>query len=153
MALLPDATELDRLESLIDATLGLALNEIDAVAAVERGEIDNPFWYVRIDGESKQHFSAEYTLGQRTLVVESYFMPEPEENREALFANLLTRNKSMHPLHFVVGGENAIYLRGQLDNRHVDGDMVDRMLAAVYDYTEQFFVPAMRMGFESRFNR
>ena len=153
MTALPDATELDRIEALIDATLQTALAEIDAVAAVERGEIDQPFWYVRIDGDSKQHFSAEYTLGQRTLVVESYFMPEPEENREALFEHLLTRNKTMHPLHFVIGGENAIYLRGQVDNRHVDADMVDRLLAAVYDYTEQFFVPAMRLGFQSRFNR
>jgi len=150
---LPDATELERIEALIDATLQTALADIDAVAAVERGEIEQPFWYVRIDGEAKQHFSAEYTLGQRTLVVESYFMPEPDENREALFEHLLTRNKSMHPLHFVIGGENAIYLRGQVDNRHVDADLVDRMLAAVYDYTEQYFVPAMRMGFESRFNR
>jgi len=147
------ANEFDRLEALIDATLRLANDEIDAVAAVERGEIDQPFWYVRIAGDAKQHFSAEYTLGQRTLVVESYFMPEPDENREALFAHLLTRNASMHPIHFVGGSENAIYLRGQVDNRHVDADMVDRMLAAVYDYTEQFFVPAMRMGFESRFNR
>jgi len=147
------ANEFDRLEALIDATLRLANDEIDAAAAVERGEIDQPFWYVRIAGDAKQHFSAEYTLGQRTLVVESYFMPEPDENREALFAHLLTRNASMHPIHFVVGSENAIYLRGQVDNRHVDADMVDRMLAAVYDYTEQFFVPAMRMGFESRFNR
>ncbi len=153
MSALLTANELDRLEALIDATLRLANDEIDAVAAVERGEIDQPFWYVRIDGDAKQHFSAEYTLGQRTLVVESYFMPEPDENREALFAHLLTRNASMHPIHFVVGSENAIYLRGQVDNRHVDADMVDRMLAAVYDYTEQFFVPAMRMGFESRFNR
>ena len=103
----PDAIELDRIETLIDATLQVALDEIDAVAAVERGEIDNPFWYVRIDGESKQHFSAEYTLGQRTLVVESYFMPDPDENREALFAHLLTRNASMHPLHFVTGRGRA----------------------------------------------
>lgn len=148
-----DASELGQLELLIDATLNTALDEIDAVAAVERGDIDQPFWYVRLDGEAKQHFSAELTLGQRTLVVESYFMPEPEENREALFAHLLTRNKSMHGLHFVIGSENAVYLRGQVDNRYVDGDMIDRLLAAVYDYTEQFFAPAMRIGYESKFNR
>ncbi len=153
MSVLLDSGELDQLESLVDTTLQTALAEIDAVAAVERGEIEQPFWYVRIDGESKQHFSAEYTLGQRTLVVESYFMPDPEENRDALFAQLLTRNKSMHPLHFVIGSENAVYLRAQIDNRHVDADIVDRLLAAVYDYTEQFFVPAMRLGFESKFTR
>ncbi len=153
MTQLHNPAELDQIEALIDATLHTALAEIDAVAAVERGDIAQPFWYVRIDGESKQHFSAQYTLGQRTLVVESYFMPEPEENREAVFEQLLTRNRSMHPLQFVIGGENAIYLRGQVDNRHVDVDVVDRMLAAVYDYTEQYFVPAMRLGYESRFQR
>ena len=153
MSTLLDANELDRIEALIDATLQAAFAEIDAVAAVERGDIEQPFWYVRIDGESKQHFSAEYTLGQRTLVVESYFMPEPDENREAVFEHLLSRNKSMHPLHFVIGSENAVYLRGQVENRHVDADMVDRMLAAVFEYTEQFFVPAMRLGFGGRFNR
>ena len=133
MSTVPDATELDRIEALIDDTLQLALAEIDAVAAVERGEIDQPFWYVRIDGDAKQHFSAEYTLGQRTLVVESYFMPAPEENQEALYEHLLTRNKAMHSLHFVIGAEKAIYLRGQVDNRHVDAAMVDRLLAGVYD--------------------
>ena len=143
--------DLERLEELIDATLRNALAEIDAVTAVERGDIDDPFWYVRLAGESKQHFSAEFTLGQRTLVVESYFMPEPEENREAVFEHLLVRNRSMHPLHFVIGAENAVYLRGKIDNRHVDADMVDRLLAAVYDYTEQMFGPAMRIGFASRF--
>ena len=144
---------ISEIESLIDATLKTALADIDAVQAVERGEIDKPFWYVRIDGEAKQHYSAEFTLDQRTLVVESYFMPEPEENREAVFEHLLVRNRSMFPLQFVIGAENAVYLRAQVDNRHIDSEVVDRLLAAVYEYTEQFFVPAMRLGFESRFTR
>lgn len=148
-----DTTALAAIEQLIDDTLMEALVEIDAVAAVERGEIDQPFWYVRLDGETKQHFSAEFTLGQRTLVVESYFMPEPDENREQLFAQLLTRNRGMHGLGFVIGAENAVYLRGQLDNRFVDGEAVDRLLAAVYEYTEQHFLMAMRLGFGSRFTR
>ena len=144
---------LAEVEALIDTTLHSALAEIDAVQAVERGEIDKPFWYVRLDGDAKQHFSAEFTLDQRTLAFESYFMPEPEENREQVFEHLLVRNRTMFPLQFVIGSENAVYLRAQIDNRHVDAEAVDRLLAAVYEYTEQFFVPAMRLGFESRFNR
>lgn len=151
MSATPSQADVERVESVIDAALAMAVSEIDAVAAVERGTIDQPFWYVRLDGETKQHFSAEFTLGQRTLTVESYFMPEPEENREQTFAHLLVRNRSMQTLSFVIGSENAVYLRGQVDNAHVDADMVDRLLAAVYDYTEQYFAPAMRLGYESRF--
>ena len=156
MTAISNADELARIEAIIDETLGAALAEIDAVQAVERVPGDKPFWYVRIDGETKQHLSAEFTLGQRTLVVESYFMPEPEENREQVFEHLLVPNAGMHPLQFVIaspGGEKAVYLRGQVDNRDVDADCVDRLLAAVYEYTEQFFVPAMRLGYESRFAR
>ena len=151
MSTLLDEQELAALEARIDEALRAALDEIDAVAAVERGEIDQPFWYVRIDGEVKQHFSAEFTLGQRTLVVESYFMPEPEENREAVYAQLLRRNRSMQGLGFVIGAENAVYLRGQIENRHVDEQAVDHLLASVYEYTEQFFAPAMRIGYASRY--
>lgn len=146
------------LAALIDATLGQAEAEIDAVRGVERVNQANPFWYVRIEGDSKTNFSAEFTLGQRTLICESYFMPEPEENREQVFEHLLVRNRAMHPLQFAVGssqrpggGEPAIYLRAQVDNRDVNADTVERLLAAVYQYTEQFFVPAMRLGYESRF--
>lgn len=147
----PTPNDLAATEAVIDAALHSACAEIEVVAAVERGDLDQPFWYVRLDGDTKQHFSAEYLLGQRTLSVESYFMPEPAENREAVFEQLLVRNRSMHPLQFVIGKENAVYLRAQVDNRHVDTEFVDRTLAAVYEYTEQFFGPAVRLGFASRF--
>ena len=147
------ADELAAVEAVIDEALAAAAAEIEVVDAVERGDLDHPFWYVRIAGEAKAHFSAEFTLGQRTLVCESYFMPEPEENREQVFEHLLVRNRSMQHLHFVIGGENAVYLRGQVDNRVIDAARVDGLLASVYDYTEQYFVPAMRLGFASRFNR
>ncbi len=151
MSELLDVRELARIEGVIDTALHDAIDEIEAVVAVERGEIDQPFWYVRLAGETKQHFSAEFTLGQRTLAIESYFMPDPDENREAVFSHLLVRNRAMHGLHFVIGPEDSVYLRGQLDNRNVDADAIDRRLAAVYEYTEQYFVPAMRLGFESQF--
>ena len=153
MTELLDDQELALLEQVIDDALHAAADEIEAVAAVEPGDLDQPFWYVRLDGETKQHFSAELTLGQRTLVIESYFMPEPEENREAVYSQLLTRNRSMSGLHFVIGRENAVYLRGQLDNRNVDAEAIERLLAAVYEYTEQSFLPAMRLAFGSRFTR
>ncbi len=146
-------TQIAGLEALIDAALTTAVEEIEAVQAVERADVDKPFWYVRLDGEAKQHFSAEFTLDQRTFSVMSYFMPEPEENREEVFSHLLVRNRTMRDLHFCIGKENAVYLQGRIDNRFVDAEVVDRLLGSVYDHTEQFFVPAMRLGYSSRFDR
>lgn len=139
------------LEALIQATLDQADTDIEAIAGVERVPGDRAFWYVRMVGDTKANFSAEFTLDQRTLTVESYFMADPEENRQALFEQLLVRNRSMNPLQFCIGKDRAVYLRAQIDNRYVDAETVDRLLASVYEYTEAYFVTAMRIGFESRF--
>lgn len=157
MSLAPQGTsplsspQLVRLEELIDDTLADALATIAAVASVERPDAARPFWYVRLDGDDKTNFSAELTLGQRSLLCESYFMPAPEENAEALYRHLLVRNRSMRTLGFVVGPDEGIYLRGQIDNRLVTSEVVDHLLATTYDYTERFFVTAMKIGFASRF--
>ena len=148
-----DDLELAAIELFVDEALRAAVAEIEAVVGVERGQLDVPFWYVRMEGEAKQHFSAEFTLGQRTLAVESYFMPAPEENHKELFEHLLVRNRSMYPLHFVIGKDGGIYLRGQVDNRQVTGEVLDRLLASVYEYSERYFAAAMKIGFASRFRR
>jgi hypothetical protein len=52
---------------------------------------------------------------------------------------------------FAIGPEDAMYLRGQIGVRHVDEAELDRILGSLYDYSERFFRPAMRIGYASRF--
>ena len=54
-------------------------------------------------------------------------------------------------LWFAVGDENAIYLVGQLPLALLDREALDRLVGSVYLYVEQFFRPALRIGFASRF--
>jgi len=143
--------ELDALDALIDAWVRDLPDQGMGVAGVERVN-DHPHgWYVRMDGEEKTNFSVVFTLGQRTLAYESYFMPAPEENEAALFRHLLVRNAKLFSVHFVLGAEDAVYLRGQLDNRSVAPAELDRILGSIWMATEQCFRPAMRIGYASRF--
>lgn len=143
---------IEALEQLIDSTLAERENDIDAISSVEKPPSEQPFWYIRLSGEKKRHFSIEMTLGQRRLLALSYFMAEPEENRESTFDYLLRRNLTMSHMHFVIGKESAVYLKAQLENRMVDGEAIDHVLAATYEHTEQYFLEAMRLGFGSRFS-
>ncbi|MEM7284958.1 MAG: YbjN domain-containing protein [Actinomycetota bacterium] len=142
--------ELDALESAIDAWLGDQLAENPVVVAVERGEPGRRRWYVRVHGEDKDVYSIWFTLGQRTLAFETYFMPSPEENREACFAHLLGRNQALFGLAFSIGEEEAVFLSGQLPNHAVDQDELDRVLGTIYATVEQCFLAAVRLGFASR---
>lgn len=143
--------ELSELESVIESWLAEALDSNPVVAAVERDETGARRWFLRVHGEDKDVYSIWFTLGQRTLHAETYFMPAPEENAEACYAHLLRRNTGLYGLAFGIGAEDAVFLAGQLGNSTVDHDELDRLLGTFYATVEQCFQPALRIGFASRF--
>ena len=81
----------------------------------------------------------------------SYVMPAPEENHAEFYAHLLRRNRTTHGLWFAVGDEEAVFLVGQVPVASVDEAQLDRLVGSAYAYVEQFFRPALRIGFASRF--
>ena len=146
-----DAATLDALEGLIDGWLAEQLEENPVVAAVERGEPAERRWYVRVHGESKDVYTVWFTLQQRSLHYETYVMPAPEENQGAFFEHLLRRNRKLHGAAFCIGEEDAVFLAGSLPVHAVDPGEMDRILGSLYAYVELCFLPALRIGFASRF--
>lgn len=148
---LPDV-ELDALAARIEAWLERQRTENPVVDAVERDtDGGERRWFVRVKGEQKDVFSIWFQLGQRTLHYETYVMPAPEENHAAFFEHLLRRNLKLYGAAFAIGDEDAVFLVGQLDNDCIDDDELDRVLGSLYLWVEQFFRPALRIGFASRF--
>lgn len=146
--------ELDALGSRIETWLQRQLDENPVVAAVEKDvESDERRWFVRVHGEEKDVFTIWFHLRQRTLHYETYVMPAPEENHATFFEHLLRRNLKLYGAAFAIGDEDAIFLTGQLANQCVDHDELDRILGSLYQWVEQFFRPALRIGFASRFTR
>ena len=143
--------ELDALDGAIDGWLATALAENEALVAVDRGEPGERRWYVRMKGEEKDFTTVWLTLGQRALHVETYVMPAPEENEAAFYAHLLRRNRAARGLWFCIGDEDALYLVGQLPLALVDEANLDRVLGSAYRYVEDWFRPALRIGYASRF--
>lgn len=144
--------ELDALEERIDSWLARQLHGNPVVAAVERDrESAERRWFVRVTGEEKDVFSLWFRLDQRCLHYETYVMPAPEENHAAFYQHLLQRNLKLHGAAFAIGEEDAVFLTGQLTNGCVDDEELDRILGSLYVWVEQFFRPALRIGFASRF--
>jgi hypothetical protein len=148
-------------ERASDKELAAFARVIDGWAARERQQ--NPLlaavdydselkrWYVRVKGEEKAIITVWLTLGERTLQFETYFMPAPEENIEACLTYLLRANTKLFAMRFAIGAEDAIYLMGQLPLSAIDEDELDRIVGSAYAYSEQYFRPAMSIGYASRF--
>ena len=126
------------------------------IASIDRGTSDDtrwgdPRWYVRMRGEEKDFTTVWITLGQRTTRYETYVMPAPEENGAQLYEQLLRRNDRLVGMHFSIGLEDAVFLRGELANGQLDEDELDRILGTAYATVEQSFRALLRIGFASRF--
>ena len=146
----PDS--LDLLDARISAWLDEQLRDNPVVVAVERDvESGQRRWFCRVHGEEKDVFTIWFHLRQRTLHFETYVMPAPEENHAQLYEHLLRRNLKLYGAHFAIGDEDAIFLVGQLDDAWVTDDELDRVLGSLYGWVEQFFRPAMRIGYASKF--
>lgn len=152
--LLPPATEaeLDRYEAQIDGWLRRAFDENPVMVALDRGEPGERRWYVRLAGEEKDFTTVWLRLGQRALHAEAYMMPAPEENHGQVYEQLLRRNRSTHGVWFAIGVEDALFLVGQVELECLSEGHVDRLIGSMYAYVEQFFRPALRLGFASRFS-
>ncbi len=139
-------------ESLIESWMAEQLADENTVSSVERDpERGTRRWVMRLEGEQKNFIAIWFTLGQRNLHVESYFMPAPEENEAQVYEYLMRRAEKMIGFSFAIGVEDAVFLIGRVPVKWIDEVELDRLLGSIYFYTEQSFRPAMRLGFASRF--
>ena len=151
MSDLHDDAALAAVEASIDGWLAAASTENPLISSVER-DVEIPRrWYVRLRGEEKDVTTIWLTLGQRTLRYETYVMPAPEENQTAFYEHLLRRNDNLVGVHFSIGAEDAVFLRGELPVAALDAPELDRILGTLYATVEQCFRPALAIGFASRF--
>ncbi len=140
----------------VDAWLHSIAENNPAIASIDRGTSDDtrwgdPRWYVRMRGEEKDFTTVWLTLGQRTTRYETYVMPAPEENAAQLYEQLLRRNDRPVGMHFSIGLEDAVFLRGEIANEQLSEDELDRILGTTYATVEQTFRALLRIGFASRF--
>lgn len=145
------ADELDQLGQVLEAWMADQLADNPVVAHWERIPGDERLWFLRVTGEEKDVSTIRFRLRQRTLHYETFFMPAPEENAGQLYEHLLRRNAKMYGGAFSIGEEDAVFIAGQIDRSLIGPDELDRILGSIYTWIEQYFQPAVRIGFASRF--
>ena len=142
-----DESALARIERQIDEWLGRARSNHANILAVDRSEEDEFRWYVRMAGEEKDFTTIWFTLGQRTLRYETYVMPAPDQNSQALFEAVLRRNEKLVGAHFSIGLEDAIYLRGEIGLSALNETELDRIIGTLYSTVELVFWQLLEIGF------
>jgi Putative bacterial sensory transduction regulator len=142
-------SDIDAAHALVDAHLFGPVRDEPAVQHVEYdGEIRR--WYVRFGCEGRDAATIYFDLHQRTLRYELYFMPDPPRNRLELYEWLLRRNHTIYGAKFSLGPDGDVYLVGRLALEHLTEWELDRIIGVLFELVEQWFQPAIRLGFGPR---
>ena len=141
--------ELGELEEVLDRFFARQLAEIPVVLDVSRDERILRRWYVRLEGEVRDVTTLWFTLGQRTLKYETYFLPAPVDDPRELYEFVLRRNYALVGAQFGIGPEDALYLTGELGVEAIDEDELDRIVGSMWEYVELYWKAALRLGFSS----
>ena len=138
-----DAEELNRLREAFDEWLQGLSGPDSSVEETGRDPGDPSRWYVRVAGEDRDHVTIWFSLGQRHLRFETWFLPPPRQGSEALMRFLMELNGRLWGLHFGLGEEEAVFLRGERPSRDLDPDQVDEVIGMVMATVERYFRAAL----------
>jgi hypothetical protein len=107
-------------------------------------------WYVRFTCDARDATTIYFDLHQRTLRYEVYFLPIPPDRLEALYELLLRANHAMYGARFSIGPDGDVYLVGRVALEHLTTRELDRVIGVLYELTERWFQPVVRLAYPRR---
>jgi hypothetical protein len=124
-----------------------------AAAVEELGvEYESPApgrYLVKLRGEHKLQVMTWLVAGTHSLLVETFFCRQPDENHEAFYRFLLERGARMYGVHFALDPVGDVYLVGRSPLEAITTREIDRLLGCVLSYADETFDPALMIGFAS----
>ena len=110
-------------------------------------------YLVKLAGQHKLATMTWLIVGRHSLHVEAFFCRRPDEHHDRFYRYLLERNGRMYGVHFALDPTGDVYLVGRLPLAGVSATEVDRLLGCVLTYSDEYFDPALAIGFTSSIRR
>lgn len=110
-------------------------------------------WILQLHGERKRTLGVTLSLGDHTLIVQSFFMRAPDEDTAAVYALLLRRNLRSYTLRFALHPDGDVLLVGVVPLEAVTDVELDRLLGQVLAVADDTFDEALRLGFAGYIER
>ncbi len=104
---------------------------------------------VTLPGRRKLATECGLILEDHALRVEAFVARRPEENREAVWAELLRRNGKLYAVAFATDANDDIHLVGRLPFTALTADELDRVLGQVLEAADDTFNTILELGFKS----
>jgi hypothetical protein len=102
---------------------------------------------VQLPGEAKLRTTVSLLVGDQGLSASAFVVRHPDENHEAFYRWLLTRNSRLPGIAFALDRLGDVYLVGRMPVEGVTAETVDRMLGALLSVADSSFNELLTLGF------
>jgi hypothetical protein len=104
---------------------------------------------VSLPGQRKLNIACGLIIEDHALRVEAFVARRPEEDREAVWAELLRRNGKLYGVAFATDETEDIHLVGRLPHAAIEVDELDRILGQVLEAADDVFNVILEIGFKT----
>ena len=108
---------------------------------------------VELPGERKLKTTVLLTAGVHGVRVEAFVCRRADENHEAVYRFLLTRNRRLYGVAYTLDNIGDIYLVGRLSPEAITAAEVDRVLGQVLAAADGDFNKILEIGFLTSIHR
>jgi hypothetical protein len=102
-----------------------------------------------LPGRRKLSIPCSLVVEDHALRVEAFVSRRPEENAEAVWAELLRRNGRLYAVSFAIDEAGDVHLVGRLPLASADAEELDRVLGSVLEAADETFNVILELGFAS----
>jgi hypothetical protein len=110
-------------------------------------------YVVQLPGEAKLRTTVSLLVGDQGLSASAFVVRRPDENHEAFYRWLLTRNSRLPGIAFALDRVGDVFLVGRLPLAAVTDDSVDALLGAMLSTADAAFNDLLVLGFLSSMKR
>ena len=112
---------------------------------------DVAHFVIELPGEKKLKTATLLTVGEHGVRVEAFVCRNPDEDFEAVYRYLLSRNRRLYGVAYTIDRSGDIYLSGRF--ARFDADELDRVLGQVLEAADGDFNIILEMGFHTSIRR
>lgn len=131
----------------------LARTEIDGVIRhtledrnIVFSRVGDSGYDIRLENTKHLASAVRLLVGDKSLLVEAFFVRRPDDNAAEFYRFLLERNGRMYGVHFAIDAKGDVYLIGRLPLIAVTPDEIARLLGCVVAYADDSFEAAQQLG-------
>lgn len=105
---------------------------------------------LRIAQRARDYTTIWFDVGQRTVGVEAFLLPDPPHNRGAVYEYCLNRNRCSWPAYIARDRQGDLYVMARHPVAVLDATAIEDLVGAVYETVELAFPTLLQIGFGGR---